>query len=113
MTEIQIEKNVQKGIQIEKNIAIPSRFANKVKRQGRAVKWNWPLSKMEIGDSIYVPINEFSQTVQDGKDHVTHHCNNAIRMQVMRKTVSKSFKFSARQIKEGRKIVGARVWRIA
>lgn len=113
MTEIQIEKNIQNGINIEKNIAIPSRGAHKVKKQGRAIKWNWPLAKMEVGDSIYVPITEFSLKVQEGKDHITHHCNNAVRMQVNRKTVSKSFKFSARQIKEGRKVVGARVWRIA
>lgn len=100
-------------IQIEKNIEMPSRYNRSPKKKGRDVKWNWPLSKMEIGDSIYVPITEFSQKVQEGKDHITHHCNNAIRMHVIRKTVDKNFKFSSRQVIEGKKVVGARVWRTA
>lgn len=99
-------------IQIEKNVNMPSRF-NRPPRAGRKVKWNWPLAKMEVGDSIYVPITEFSESVQTGKDYITHHCNNAIRMQVMRKTVNKNYKFASRQIFEGTKTVGARIWRTA
>jgi hypothetical protein len=100
-------------IQIEKNIEMPSRYNKAPKKKGREVKWSWPLAKMEVGDSIYVPITEFSQSVQEGKDHITHHCNNAIRMQVIRKTVDKKFKFASRQVLEGKKVVGARVWRTA
>ena len=99
-------------INIDKNIAVPAKSKAKVIKRGRQIKWSWPLAKMEVGDSIYVPITEFSKKVQEGNDHITHHCNNAIRMQVNRKTVDKNFKFTSRQIKEGRSVVGARVWRI-
>jgi hypothetical protein len=99
-------------IQIEKYIKMPPRN-NRTRKYGREVKWNWPLAKMEVGDSIFVPITEFSQKVQDGKDNVTHHCSNAIRMHVIRKVVDKNYKFSSRQIIEGKKVIGARVWRTA
>lgn len=80
--------------------------------KGRMVKWNLPLGKMEVGDSIFIPISVFSAKVQAGKDNVTHHCNNIIRCQVNRKTVSKKFKFSSRRIMEGAKVTGARMWRV-
>ena len=99
-------------IQIEKNVSMPGRMGRN-KKVGPAVKWDLPLAKMEVGDSIFVPITDFAESVQKGEDYVTHHCNNAIRMQIKRKTVSKSFKFAARQIVEGRKVIGARVWRTA
>lgn len=101
-------------IQIEKNVSMPSKFNRAPKRRrSRPVKWNWPLAKMEIGDSIFVPITEFAESVQTGKDHITHHCNNAIRMQVIRETVSDKFKFASRQVFEGKNVIGARVWRTA
>ena len=99
-------------IQIEKNISMPGRMGRN-KKTGPAVKWDLPLAKMEVGDSIFVPITEFAESVQTGKDHISHHCNNAIRCQMNRKTVSKAYKFSARQIIEGRKVIGARIWRTA
>ena len=99
-------------IQIEKNVNMPSRF-NRPPKRTRPVKWKWPLAKMEVGDSIFVPITEFAESVQTGKDHITHHCNNAIRMQMNRKTVNKDYKFASRQIFEGSKVIGARVWRTA
>jgi len=100
-------------IQIEKNVAIPTVKRARKARKGRAVKWAWPLDKMEIGDSIYVPITEFSQMVQEGKDHITHHCNNAVRLIKSRSKIAKQYTFASRQIHENDKVVGARVWRTA
>ena len=70
-------------VQIEKNVIMPSKANRRIKRS-RPVKWNWPLAKMEIGDSIYVPITEFSESVQTGKDYIF----------------------------EGTKTIGARIWRV-
>jgi hypothetical protein len=100
-------------IQIDKNVEMPSIKRQRKTRRGRAIKWNWPLDKMEVGDSIYVPLTEFSQKVQEGNDHVTHHCNNALRLIKTRNKTIKNYTFAARQILENNKVVGARVWRTA
>ena len=96
---------------IEKDVPLAS-IPHKRLPKGRTVKWDLPLGKMEVGDSVFIPISVFSAKVQAGKDSVTHHCNNIIRCQLNRKAVSKKFKFSSRTIMEGAKVTGARMWRV-
>ena len=98
-------------ISIEKNVPI-IKIQKKMRNRGREVKHNWPLNKMEIGDSIFVPIAEFSPNIRNGHDHITHASSSQI-YNICKRYQLKDRSFTSRKVTEGKKTSGVRIWRTA
>ena len=98
------------NIAIDQNVPIPTKVRNK--RRGRKMKYHWPIDKMQVSESIYVPNTELPQRVQNGEDYGTHYTISIVRSH-MRHYKLKGRKFVHRNVIDEvtNKPIGVRIWR--
>lgn len=101
-------KIIQMQFNIEKNVPLTQRKTRNTR--GKAEKHKWPLKSMEVGDSIFVPVTEFSSNIQNGHDYITHASSSQI-YNICKRYSLKNRNFTSREVREGKKLTGVRIWR--
>lgn len=71
-------------------------------------KHRWPLAKLKIGESFFIPVSELSENVRNGFDYPTHNVTSVIHNH--RKALNLKATFTTREVKEEAGH-GVRVWR--
>lgn len=93
---------------IDSNVPVSSPVRHSKSMAMRAYKHKWPLTKLKVGESFFVPLTELSENVQNGFDYPTHNVTSVIHNH--RKAIGLKATFTTREVVENN-ARGVRVWR--